>query len=87
MTTHTNATAERIGGPKLQAAETAALLDVRAVAALLGCSARHVYRLSDAGRMPRPLKLGQLVRWRRTVLLEWLDAGCPPVRVARGAVR
>jgi excisionase family DNA binding protein len=47
-------------GPNL-----AALLGVREVAALLGCSARHVYRMADAGRMPRPLKLGQLVRWRR----------------------
>lgn len=30
-----------------------ALLDVRAVASLLGCSQRHVYRLADAGRLPR----------------------------------
>ena len=30
----------------------AALLDVQAVAEMLGCSPRHVYRLSDAGRMP-----------------------------------
>ena len=41
------------------AAETSAkLLDVQAVAEMLGCSPRHVYRLSDAGRMPAPLKLG-----------------------------
>jgi predicted DNA-binding transcriptional regulator AlpA len=36
-------------GPNL-----AALLGVREVAALLGCSTRHVYRMADAGRMPRP---------------------------------
>jgi len=66
---------------------TAALLDVRAVAALLDCSPRHIYRLADSGRMPRPVKLGQLVRWRRAELQEWLNAGCPPVRSARGAVR
>ena len=54
-----------------------ALLDVRAVAALLDCSPRHVYRLSDAGRMPAPVRIGALVRWRRTELLAWLDAGCP----------
>jgi excisionase family DNA binding protein len=58
----------------------AALLDVRAVACMLGCSARHVYRLADAGRMPAPLKLGALVRWRRLDLDNWLASGCKPVR-------
>ena len=47
----------------------AELLDVRAVAALLGgCSVRHIYRLVDGGRMPRPLKLRSLLRWRRAEL-------------------
>jgi excisionase family DNA binding protein len=57
-----------------------ALLDVRAVAGLLGCSVRHVYRMADGGRMPPPLKLGALVRWRRAELERWLDQGCPAVR-------
>jgi excisionase family DNA binding protein len=69
-------------GPNL-----AALLGVREVAALLGCSARHVYRMADAGRMPRPLKLGQLVRWRRGELLAWIDDGCPAVRTNRRAAQ
>jgi excisionase family DNA binding protein len=60
----------------------AQLLDMRAVAALLGCSARHVYRLADSGRMPKPIRLGALVRWRRAELLDWLAAGCKPVRLA-----
>jgi excisionase family DNA binding protein len=60
--------------------ESSALLDVRQVAAILGCSARHVYRLSDAGRMPRPVKLGSLVRWPRAAVDEWIAAGCPPCR-------
>ena len=59
----------------------AALLDVKAVASLLGgCSVRHIYRLVDAGLMPRPVKLGALVRWRRSDLHSWLDGGCRPVR-------
>jgi excisionase family DNA binding protein len=62
----------------------AALLDVRAVAALLDCSPRHVYRLADAGRMPPPIRLGALVRWRRAELLDWLAAGCKPCRTAGG---
>jgi len=65
--------------------EPSAMLDVRAVAALLGCSARHVYRLADAGRMPRPLKLGALCRWPRKALLAWIDEGCP--RFREGAKR
>jgi len=60
--------------------ESAVLLDVRAVAALLGCSPRHVYRLADAGRMPRPVKIGRLVRWCRPALQIWIADGCPPCR-------
>lgn len=73
-----------------EAAPSAALLDVGAVAEMLGCSPRHVYRLADAGRMPGPVRLGSLVRWRLTGpggLREWLDAGCPPVRTVRGGAR
>jgi excisionase family DNA binding protein len=61
-----------------------ALVDVRAVAKLLGCSARHVYRLSDGGRMPAPVRLGALVRWRRQELDAWIAGGCKPVRAAKG---
>jgi predicted DNA-binding transcriptional regulator AlpA len=66
----------------------AALLDVRAVAAMLDCSPRHVCRLTDAGRMPPPIRLGALVRYRRqtgdptTGIEDWLAAGCPLVRRA-----
>ncbi|HEV3258706.1 MAG TPA: helix-turn-helix domain-containing protein [Gemmataceae bacterium] len=60
----------------------AQLLDVRAVAEVLNCSPRHIYRLADAGRMPAPIKLGALVRWRRQDLDAWLATGCRPVRDA-----
>lgn len=64
------------------------LLDVKAVALLLGrCSTRHIYRLADAGRMPRPLRLGSLVRWRRTEVMNWIAGGCQPIGSARGAAR
>lgn len=65
----------------------AALLAVTEVAATLGCSQRHVYRLADAGKMPRPVKPGQLVRWRRSELDCWISDGCPAVRSVRGASR
>ncbi|WLD13111.1 helix-turn-helix transcriptional regulator [Planctellipticum variicoloris] len=60
--------------------QTAALLTVRQVAELLVCSPRHVYRLSDAGRMPRPVRLGGLIRWQKSEIDAWLAAGCPPAR-------
>lgn len=60
----------------------AALLDVEQVAQLCGCSTRHVRRLADAGRMPRPLKLGALLRWQRAAVEEWIAAGCPNCRTA-----
>jgi excisionase family DNA binding protein len=69
-----NVTGERIAGLDRAPAE---MLDVRAVAALLQCSSRHVYRLSDSGKMPRPIKLGALVRWSRSAVLAWIAAGCP----------
>ena len=61
------------------------LLTVKKVAARLDCSPRHIYRLVDAGKMPPPVKLGVLVRWRRTELENWLADGCQPV--ARGGSR
>jgi excisionase family DNA binding protein len=67
---------------KLPASLAAAMLDVQDVADLLKCSRRHIYRLSDAGRMPAPLKLGTLVRWDRDTLIRWIADGCPPVRRA-----
>ena len=56
------------------------LLDVNQVATLLNCSSRHVYRLSDAGKMPRPVKLGALVRWSRDGIEIWIAEGCPSCR-------
>ncbi|GMV83727.1 MAG: hypothetical protein AMXMBFR7_49110 [Planctomycetota bacterium] len=68
-------------GPPVQAE----LLSVQAVAGLLGCSWRHVYRMADTGRMPAPVKLGALSRWRRVEILAWIAAGCPSERLKGGA--
>ena len=65
--------------------DPAALLDVRAVAAMLGCSCRHVYRLADGGKMPAPVHLGASVRWRRADIQAWIDGGCRSVRTASKA--
>jgi excisionase family DNA binding protein len=63
--------------------DAAALIDVKAVAAILDCSVRHVYRLADGGRMPAPVKLGALVRWRAEEIRTWIEDGCRPTRAPR----
>lgn len=68
-----------------QPAMTAKLLDVIDVAALLKCSPRHVSRLADAGKMPRPVRLGGLVRWSAVAIDEWIAAGCPTCLQVKGA--
>jgi excisionase family DNA binding protein len=69
--------------PELSQAETTKLLiDVCVVSMICSCSTRHIYRLADSGRMPRPVKLGSLVRWNRAEIEDWISAGCPTVRAA-----
>lgn len=60
---------------------TSDLVTIRTVAAMLGeCSVRHVRRLADSGRMPAPVRLGALIRFRRADIEQWIVAGCPRVR-------
>lgn len=88
MTTQVHAADGRTVGPELRPAVAAELLDVRAVAALLGgCSTRHVFRLADAGRMPKPIRLGSLVRWRRAEVMRWIEGGCRPIGPTKSLVR
>ena len=56
------------------------VMDVDAVGAMLGCSGRHVYRMADAGKLPRPLRIGALVRWRRADIEAWIADGCKSCR-------
>ncbi len=78
MATPANAAEDRCNGSTPIKELPVELLDVQAVAALLGgCSSRHIFRLSDSGKMPRPVKLGTLVRWRRSDIAAWISAGCP----------
>jgi predicted DNA-binding transcriptional regulator AlpA len=55
--------------------EPALLLDVAAVAQLLGVSPRHVWRMADAGEFPRPVAVGaKLKRWLRAAVLTWIES-------------
>jgi prophage regulatory protein len=70
-------------GPGTQPAVSAELLRVDDVCALLQINRRTLHRHTNSGRIPRPVKLGHLVRWRRAELMQWLERGCPPVRTVK----
>lgn len=57
-----------------------ALVNVDEVAKILDCSTAHVRRLSDAGKMPAPVRVGALVRWSRAAIETWVSDGCKPCR-------
>jgi len=52
-------------------------LSVRDVADLLGVSERHIWKLERTARLPKALKVGRCVRWRRADIESWVSAGCP----------
>lgn len=55
------------------------LLSVKDLAESLNCSKRHIRRLTDAGRMPPPIRVGRLLRWRRDDIARWVADGCKPL--------
>jgi excisionase family DNA binding protein len=59
--------------PEARECDSAVLLDVAAVARLLGVSKRSVLRRVDEGELPRPILIGRLARWRRSDIVAWLE--------------
>ena len=53
------------------------MLTVNELTGILNCSPRTVYRLSDRGQIPSPVRLGGLVRWPKAVIEKWIADGCP----------
>lgn len=84
MSTTSPAAGEHVAGPDRA---PAAMLDVRGVAAMLNCATRTVHRLRDSGKMPPPVRIGSLIRWRRSDLEVWIADGCPSYRTAKGGRR
>lgn len=56
--------------------DEAILLPAKEVAALLGVSERTVHRLRSTREIPQPVQFGGSVRWRRSEIARWIDAGC-----------
>ena len=49
------------------------LINVVQVAAMLGISERHVWRLRDRDILPRPRKLGHRTLWSRLEIVQWAE--------------
>ena len=60
------------------AADAPQLIEATEVAKMLGISPRTIWRLKDAGKVPNPISIGSMVRWRREEISDWIAAGCPP---------
>jgi predicted DNA-binding transcriptional regulator AlpA len=45
-----------------------------AVAKLLNVNKGHIDRLNATGRLPRPIRLGRSVRWRKATIVEFVEA-------------
>ncbi len=61
-----------------KAAETESMLiDAKESAALCGVAVSTWYNLLASSRVPKPVRLGRSVKWRREELKAWIGAGCP----------
>ncbi|MHC5000775.1 MAG: helix-turn-helix transcriptional regulator [Planctomycetota bacterium] len=71
--------ATRTRNNRQQAVEQPAALALNAkqAAAMLNVSVRQLWRLNSTGRLPRPIRLGHCVRWRRAELEAFIQAGAP----------
>lgn len=64
-------------GRRVRREEESVLVDVKEAARLCGISRSMLYKLNSAGRMPKSIRLGTLVRWKRKDIMAWMENGCP----------
>jgi excisionase family DNA binding protein len=53
------------------------LVTARQVATILQVSNRTLWRMLSAKRLPAPIRVGGIVRWRVDAIETWIAAGCP----------
>ena len=53
------------------------LISAKELAAVLGVHRSTIWSWHSAGRVPMPLKLGGVTRWRADEIRAWLEAGAP----------
>ena len=62
---------------KQESNNTIQLLTATDAAKLCRLSKRSWFRLSSAGKVPAPVRIGGSVRWRRSDIELWLEWNCP----------
>lgn len=60
------------------------LINSREAARLLKVSERTLWRMWNDGRMPKPIRIGQAVRFGFEELDAWVNAGSPPQKEWKG---
>ncbi|MEX0701307.1 MAG: helix-turn-helix domain-containing protein [Planctomycetales bacterium] len=55
----------------------AALITAKQFARMLSATTRTLRRWLDAGKLPRPVRIGRSLRWRLDEVREWIEAECP----------
>lgn len=55
------------------------LLSLQTVAKICQVDDKTIRRWIDQGRIPVPMKIGRLLRWKQPVIADWIDNGCPRV--------
>jgi predicted DNA-binding transcriptional regulator AlpA len=65
-----------LGGQK-PPEDMALLIDSRKAAKLLNVSERKLWEMWNSGKMPKPARIGRVVRWGYEELRAWVAAGCP----------
>jgi excisionase family DNA binding protein len=77
---------ENMTDTQTESLDLPAMLTAMQVGHLLKCSARTVRRLVDIGQIPKPVRLGGMVRWPRQIIEQWLADGCPSAFARRRRV-
>ncbi len=62
------------------------LVTASELAKLLGVSVRQIWRMNSAGKIPKPIRMGNCVRWMIKEIEAWLEAGVPD-RVSWESIR
>ena len=54
------------------------LLTANELAAMLGVNRSTIWTWHSSGKIPMPIQIGGITRWRKDEIQQWLDAGAPP---------
>lgn len=62
---------------KIENLRAVQMLNSNDLMALLGIKKSAFYQLKSTGKLPRPVRIGTIQRWRLADVERWLEFGCP----------